>query len=290
MSLCRVCRSAKSAHLCGACARAKYCSKACAAEDWKMNHAYECIGLEGNDDLVGLQSADGFKIEIRRADAMRMLTLQNLIEDAGLEDYIPLPIIDGETLRRIATFIKDKQLVELDNDEYVKLLKAANYLDYTDLLMYLLEQITQRYKFIDPRGLKDVLRLGLFFFRGSIVYLKDFVKRFNIETDYIDFVLKLEDPDAINWGIAYAASIGDGQLMRMLLKRDYGSLNEALLIAVQKNRAPIVEMLLRDARIYLDRLIGWNIVDAAIKLNSAEIVMLLKNDERFNYFFKKRKI
>jgi S-phase kinase-associated protein 1 len=94
------------------------------------------VSLVGMDtDTVTLHSSDGqeFKIEVRIAKLSE--TIKNLIEEAGIENPIPMPNITGKTLAKIIGYmknIKDGKPINLKDELYEDLAGitlAANYLD-----------------------------------------------------------------------------------------------------------------------------------------------------------------
>lgn len=119
--------------------RNAFCDKLCQFQ-------YHRIGLSGRGDtVVGLEAADGTRIEIELDDARKMRTIEYLLEDAGTKDYIPLPNIDGATLLRIQQFLNENEVGPMSDEEFYSLLKAANYLDFQELLHFMyLEWVNSR--------------------------------------------------------------------------------------------------------------------------------------------------
>lgn len=113
-----------------------------------------------DDDQVTLQSQDGqdFKVEVRVANTSK--TVKNLIEDAGVDNPIPLPNVNGKILSKVVEYAKyhvenpamengkdnnsenpdsevdewDKNFLKVDQSTLFDLILAANYLDMADLL------------------------------------------------------------------------------------------------------------------------------------------------------------
>lgn len=93
-----------------------------------------------DDDIVGLESMDGVKFRVPRHVAYRMgETIKNLIEDAGTNDYIPLPNISTNVVELLVNFStgnKTEKEIEttISRQEtplnlFLDFIVAANYLD-----------------------------------------------------------------------------------------------------------------------------------------------------------------
>ena len=106
-------------------------------------------------DLVMLQSSDMHNFATTLANAEMSATLKDLIDDAGIENIIPLPQIDGETLRCVIEYCnefvgkevpnrnaenttlnnwEESFVKNLDQDQQFRLIMASNYLDVKGLL------------------------------------------------------------------------------------------------------------------------------------------------------------
>ena len=100
------------------------------------------IGLKDPDagiddeDIIGLESADGVKFRVPRHVAYRMSqTLRDLIEDAGTDVYIPLPNIQSNIVEMLIEFSRGHKTA----DEIIRTMvnKQQDYLDFIDAANYL---------------------------------------------------------------------------------------------------------------------------------------------------------
>ena len=100
---------------------------------------FHLIGLGTDDNIVGLQANDGTRIQLTVEQARQMKTIENLLEDVGSSEYIPLQIINGNTLLMIEGFIKIGTITtkQLSDDAFLSLMMAANYLYFERLLYHL---------------------------------------------------------------------------------------------------------------------------------------------------------
>lgn len=112
-----------------------------------------------DDDIVTLQSLDNqeFKVEVKVAKMST--TIDTLIEDAGIDNPIPLPNVNGNILSKVVEYCKhhtlypkqaggedeekkkddtidpwDLEFCGVDKEQLFQLVLAANYLDIKDLL------------------------------------------------------------------------------------------------------------------------------------------------------------
>jgi S-phase kinase-associated protein 1 len=110
-----------------------------------------------DQDQVTLQSQDGqeFKVEVNVAEMSE--TIKNLIEDAGVDQAVPLPNVTGKILSKVVEYCKyhvdnpiedkkdgekrtddiigwDLDFCKVDQPTLFELILAANYLDIKDLL------------------------------------------------------------------------------------------------------------------------------------------------------------
>ncbi|KAG2500901.1 hypothetical protein HYH03_001660 [Edaphochlamys debaryana] len=96
-----------------------------------------------------LQSADGHLFHVDEEVAFMSITVKNLVEDAGLENAIPLPEVDASTLAKVIAWCKyhaaadKKDAVEIEKFEadlladkaaHVGMTMASNYLNINGLM------------------------------------------------------------------------------------------------------------------------------------------------------------
>lgn len=115
---------------------------------------YHKIMADSNNQ-VKLRSKDGQEFEIEVKAAKMSMTVKNLIEDAGIDNAIPLPNVTGKILSKTVEFCKhhmndpklsdkeerakeilpwDKDFCNVDQTTLFDLILAANYLDIKPLL------------------------------------------------------------------------------------------------------------------------------------------------------------
>lgn len=113
-----------------------------------------------DDEQVTLMSSDGQVFTLSVIVAKQSETVKNLIEDAGIENAIPLPNIKGDVLKRVVEYCvwhhehpqlkteekKDEKRTDdivgwdmefcklMKQEELFELILAANYLDIKELL------------------------------------------------------------------------------------------------------------------------------------------------------------
>jgi Skp1 family, tetramerisation domain len=141
-----------------------FCNSRC-QEDFYIGLKHDGID---DPDMIGLQSSDGILFKVRLEDALQFKTLASLIEDAGPDDYIPLPNIDGATVRLLLAMVREAETgAFLETDQLFKLAYALVYLDNTALLFkFLRHQQNLLQQLIDSSNsgpwfvlLKDILPL-----------------------------------------------------------------------------------------------------------------------------------
>lgn len=126
---CSHCQFNPAQFRCGECATV-YCSKACAHQDWIGSHALICGGekreREEEEEKILLTFMDQLEPQSFWMKPSRFQTLFNLIEDAGLDEPIPLPNIHEGTFR-ILFNRQEATITTVEN--LVRVFAAANYLD-----------------------------------------------------------------------------------------------------------------------------------------------------------------
>lgn len=110
-----------------------------------------------DDDDVMIESQDGVQFPLEVRVAKMSTTMENLIEDAGIENPIPLPNVTGSILAKVVEYCKyhtenptpvteddkkkdqeiipwDLEFCKVDQETLFELILAANYLDIPSLL------------------------------------------------------------------------------------------------------------------------------------------------------------
>lgn len=231
-----------------------FCGRACQRNFYRAKK----IGLQDgtivppvdNDDVIGLESNDGARFRIKREQAMRAGTLQNLLEDAGAREYIPLPTVDGPTLRWIVHYMENENVpthTDFSDDEFDRLLKAANYLDFQDLLFYLYpEWVNSRFVNRNDNELLPLARTAMYFFRGTLEFGNAHLFPPRTREFYERYFLQ--------WPVVTAAVNGRADVMEHLLRDKCTNPtvggSEALVLAAAKGHVAVVELLSRIPRVY----------------------------------------
>jgi hypothetical protein len=147
MSKCIACQHQRAQWREKANPKRTFCDKNC---QWEYHYGRadaKLIGLKtaavNDDDVIGLESSEGTPFSITRAEALQMKTVANLLEDAGPDNYIPLPLVDGRTLALVITFLTDRANFgePRDAQSALDIIKAANYLEYEALIDYMLPRV-----------------------------------------------------------------------------------------------------------------------------------------------------
>jgi ankyrin repeat protein len=181
---CQICEISNAQFTCSCCKKVAYCNATCQANDWK-NHQ-EFIGLYGEgDNVIGIETNDGVQFKITRDQALEMKTIGFLLEDVGPDNYLPLPNVDSETFKIIATFLINtkKNKVDLDIDLYFKVLTAANALDYGRLIDILIPNLLQNMIKAERIDFTDLL-----LYRGGMYFIRNYDDYDNL----IDLYLKVK--------------------------------------------------------------------------------------------------
>lgn len=302
---CIQCKTA-AARVCEKHTQNAYCGSACQ----KLYH----IGLKDpdanidDDDIIGLESADGVKFRVPREVIYRMgETLKNLIEDAGTDVYIPLPNIRSNIVEMLIEFSNGNKTAEQifwgmkrpPAQLYLDLMEAANYLDgdvikSADFLKILHEALYafggQEKYYVLLKGL--LVKSALFLDRPEIISKTiSIISRFENAEKPQRFKNVLESLRLMFryfrlykrnnlYAFAYVINQKDNDMLRLLLSdRRAPIVREHIpfYVAVENGNAEAVQILIRDNR--ADP-IGDNIDDlfssACIK-GQVDIMRLLYN-------------
>ena len=140
-----------------------------------------------DDEIVTLQSQDGqdFKVEVKVAKMSE--TIKNLIEDAGIDNPIPLPNVTGKILEKVVQYCKyhienpkpvvaeadkdkdekrtddiigwDLDFCKVDQPTLFELILAANYLDIKDLLDLTCKTVANMIKGKTPEEIRKTFNI-----------------------------------------------------------------------------------------------------------------------------------
>lgn len=261
-----------------------YCSKTCQLK------RYGLIGLKDpennidDDDTIGLESKDGQKIRITKEQAKKSGTISNSLAIAGPDNYFPLPQVDGKTLQKIEQFFNEERIdfTPQDGNIIENLLRAAIYIDYEDLLYYMMPIWVNQKSFPNLSKLpNEIILQALCFYKKNIITLFQIRRELRQLADHIyNYITSVESGSG--WGITYAVKFGYARVVQELLKQPdipFLSYNSLLTVAAMKGHVEIVNLLLNDPRV--DPAAGDNIaIQKAASSGHVQVVDLLLNDPR----------
>jgi len=231
-----------------------YCGSVC-------QRKYYSIGLKDysvnppivDDDIVELNATGGYAIRITRRQANEMRTVENLIEEVSADNSIPVNT-SNEVLLQIQDFFYHGHVVtsNLTDEQFLNLLKAANYLDFSRLYYHLMPEWVNRRPFPGDNILNDMVPTALYFYEGT-----DFtIERFNnlsdnVKNRFIDFITGLEDN--IQWNIRMAVTDGNLEVVNALLQNwrvdPSARSNICIGLAAEYGYLSVVNRLLEDHRV-----------------------------------------
>lgn len=137
----------------------------------------------GDSEILTLQSGDGQKFQVEVVVAKTFVTINNLIEDAGTDDVIPLPNVNGKTLAKAIEFAKyhvehptpqpvegdqkrtddligwDIDFCKVDQPQLFELILAANYLDHKGLLDVTCKTVANMIKGKTPEEIRKTFNI-----------------------------------------------------------------------------------------------------------------------------------
>lgn len=240
------------------------------------------VGLKQGDindpDMIGLESSDGILFKIQLRDAVEFKTLAALIEDLGPDSFIPLPNIDGDTIRILFTMVRDfyngYEITKTKTaDENLKLAFALVYLDNTSLLFKFLRRQTNFLQVIlDTDGpwlmlLKDIL--PLIFVASSKWKQKQIIELFKklpkeqvLMRDacmYFWKILGIEKEDLLKF---FAKNQRDLSVVRYFVEEEKIYLNQLLEIAVNQENRPLFNYVLSKEQLLTQSAISTAIDEA----------------------------
>lgn len=136
-----------------------------------------------SEDMVTLQSQDGMDVTIARKVAELSKTVKNLIDDAGIEDPIPLPNVEGNILLKVVEYMKhytenpvveskdekadkttdisgwDLEYCQIDQPTLFKVILASNYLDIEPLLNLTCRSVANLIKGKTPEEIRKTFNI-----------------------------------------------------------------------------------------------------------------------------------
>lgn len=120
--------------------------------------------------MLTLQSSNGIEFKLDQELAKTSGTINNLMEDAGTEDAIPLPNVTSHTLENVITYLttlmpkdEDKDIMDhyakMDQIELFEMILAANYLDIKILLDVLCKTVANMIKGKTPEEIRKTFNI-----------------------------------------------------------------------------------------------------------------------------------
>ena len=249
-----------------------YCSRLCHWEHY-------LIGLNGNDQIVGLKANDDTThIVITIDQAREMKTIDELLQDVGPEEYIPLPSVSGDELLRIQQFFQTNTVdtSRMNDDAFIGLMKAADYLDFERLLYHLMPEWVNTRPFPGPIERIGYVEPALYFYKGDFSQL-------NIQDGLKNRFLRFSRYWGDQWAIVVASEKGHLAVVDELLKipsvNPAAEDNYAIRMAAGNGHLDVVERLLQDDRVNIAAKKNFAIRIAA-ENGHLDVVHRLLQDER----------
>ena len=137
-----------------------------------------------DDDVVTLQSQDGQDFQVEVKVAKMSGTLKDLIDDAGVENAVPLPNVTGKILSKVVDYCKhhtehpnavgedkkdekrtddiipwDLEFCKVDQPTLFELILAANYLDIKELLDLTCKTVANMIKGKTPEEIRKTFNI-----------------------------------------------------------------------------------------------------------------------------------
>jgi hypothetical protein len=253
-----------------------YCGSAC------QQQRYHLLGLKtleiDDPHIIGLQGQDGTTIQLREEQAREMETVnQYFFEDAPTDDYMSLPSVTSHSLLQIQEFFKYGQLptYSYTDEQFINLVKAANYLDFQRLLFYLMPEWVNKRPFPGDNELRSNITKAAYFYEGNILEL-------NLGDENNKYLEPLQGPGEQSRATLLDAAVQNGEFLVVKhLLQDWRinpiTVADSLwLEAAGQGHLNIVELLLKDKRI---KPTSHALVEAAAN-GHAKIVELLLKDGR----------
>jgi hypothetical protein len=117
-----------------------------------------------DDDIINLLASDGELYQVLYSDIKTSKTVTNLLEDLGLKKSIPIPSVDGKTLKTVIEYCKTanqddwaSKFTAMTLVEMQPIIAAANYLDMPVLLDLTTDTIAKNIKGKTPEQLRVYL-------------------------------------------------------------------------------------------------------------------------------------
>ena len=119
--------------------------------------------------MLTLLSKENTEFQLKQEVAQASGTIKDLMEDAGIEDPIPLPNVDEKTLREVVSFMStmmskseeeiNKYYTKFDQETLFSMILAANYLDIKVLLDGLCKTVADMIKGKTPEEIRKTFNI-----------------------------------------------------------------------------------------------------------------------------------
>ncbi len=308
--------------LCGNCDRAAYCGEECASAHWRQ-HSKICLRVDepdeagppiDDDSVIGFETEDGKKFRVPIDVARQFVTVKFLVEDAGADNYVPLPTIQSRTFMILLDAVQKEWLFKAENlsdEDFFAVFLAANYLDIAAVVNLLIPFAPNR--FMRTKNVEAVRTLRSYVPR-IILYCKkyyhansfaqsmrdvgipcnDIENKYDFATqaalialqkDFVDDFKRLRDFSEQDFYLMDAVEAGSLKIAKLFLEDrrvdPSDEENECLIEAAEKGNIEMVKLLLQDERVVKGKGLEQALVNAVIEMKY-EMVRFLLKDGRFD--------
>lgn len=98
-----------------------------------------------DDDIIGIVTSDGRHFRVMRDIVQQMRTIDNLTEDAGTHDYIPLPNISSQQMELLLKAVERPPIIaDWGDGNFFEMFRAAHYLDVQVVVEECITQLFER--------------------------------------------------------------------------------------------------------------------------------------------------
>ena len=268
-----------------------------------------------DDDIIGLESSDGYKFRVTRKECESMKTVKDLVDTITPKDtqqYITIPSITGKMLGRNIDFIRNHGVIIESIEDLIEIINSANYLNHESFILDLLDDIRRK---VQRPDIEKLLKMDRNIFETFILIsnllpqdLKilrkgspDFFEKYdNVRNREITammiysitignilavkYYVKIVDIGRINdEPFITAAKYGHVEILEILRPQwmNFNSYRRAIVRAIEEDRNDAVEYLLRiDQEVSIP---SEAIIKAAGKRDLA-IFRMLKRDPRVKVY------
>jgi ankyrin repeat protein len=196
-----------------------FCAKRCQMK-------YHLVGLKddalniNDDNLLGLVTSDGSRSTMSVETAEKIPLLKKMMEDKGsLNNYIPLSGVNSRSLALIRQFLDRDRIVSSldDKDEFLNLLKAAEFLLFDDLIYYLMYPWIYQHELHGLSALKNLIPTVVLFHTGPLrAKIAEYASVFDLVKSFNDTISEHK----FHTGFLLAVKLGNIAVVEYLLRRN----------------------------------------------------------------------